>query len=670
MASLLNIGITGLNAAQSGLVTTGHNISNAGTPGYSRQSIVQSTQDPVFSGGGFFGTGTRVDTVKRAYNQYLENQVLGADTRRAELETYSGQIGELDNLLADPAVSLSGALEEFFKGVQDVAANPSNVPARQSLLSSAEAMISRFQAINGRIDQVRASNEDVIAGSVDQINSLAEEIAALNAHITAAQVGGPSLPANDLLDQRNDLLRQLNRFVRVNAVEESNGSVSVFVGSGQALVIGGEAATFSAFPAPDDPARLAIGMTTPSGGLIVFPEGLLGGGQLGGALAFRREALDPAQNQLGLIAAGLGVAFNEQHRLGIDLDGAFGGDFFTNLVPTVKGIDGATSDVTVAFDPAGAANLTADEYLLTVDSGAASGYVLTRRSDGQAVSAADVGLSVTLGAPSSLTDGDEFLLQPTRNVARDIALAIRDTRLVAAADPVVGNTTLANGGTAVMSDVRAVRIGNMDGTPADNKPDFNDITLSFNAATNVLAPSATGLTFTPASLAFDPATDAAGKTFTLTANGGGSSFDVQFRIGGVPANGDTFTLSPNQGGGEIGVSDSRNMVALGALQFNKSLLVRRDAGGVPVSGTATATFQSVYSQLVADVGSKAREVQVGEQAQQKLLDQANASREALSGVNLDEEAANLVRYQQAYQASARVMQIAGRLFDEILSIAQ
>ena len=354
----------------------------------------------------------------------------------------------------------------------------------------------------------------------------------------------------------------------------------------------------------------------------------------------------------------------------VDLDGAFGGDFFANLAPTVKGIDGATSDVTVAFDPAGAENLTADEYLLTVDSASVAGYVLTRRSDGQTVNAADVGLSVTLGPPLSLTDGDEFLLQPTRNVARDMALAIRDTRLVAAADPVVGNATLANAGTAAMSEVRTARIGNMDGAPADNKPDFSTITLSFDAATNVLAPTGAGLTFAPASLAFDPAVDSAGKGFTLTVNSGGSSFDVEFRIGGVPADGDTFTLAANQGGGDIGVSDSRNMVALGALQFNKAMLVRRDAAGAPVPGTATATFQSIYSQLVSEVGSKAREVQVGEQAQQKLLDQANASREALSGVNLDEEAANLVRFQQAYQASARVMQIAGRLFDEILSIAQ
>ncbi len=671
MASLLNIGITGLNAAQAGLVTTGHNISNAGTPGYSRQNIVQSTQDPVFSGAGFFGTGTRVDTVKRAYSQYLENQVLSADTKRAELETYSNQIGELDNLLADPSVSLSSALDEFFKGVQDVAANPSNVPARQSLLSSAEAMISRFQTVSGKIDEVRRSTEDLIAGSVDEINALADEIAALNAQITAVQVGGPQLPANDLLDQRNELLRQLNKLVRVSAVQESNGSVSVFVGSGQALVIGGEAASLSAFPSPDDPERLAVGLNTPSGGLVVFPEGLLDGGQLGGALSFRRDALDPAQNQLGLIAAGLGLAFNEQHRLGIDLDGAFGGDFFTGLAPTVKGVNGATSSVTVGFDTASPENLTSDEYLLTVNSAAAGGYTLTRRSDGQAVSAADVGLTVTLGAAASLTDGDQFLIQPTRNAARDLTLAIRDTRLVAAADPVVGNTTLSNAGTGSMSEVHALRIGGMDGAPIDNKPDFNAITMSFAAAGNVLTPSAAGFTFAPATLAYDPATDSAGKTFSLTAiTSGGLSFDVEFRIDGVPADGDTFTLSANQGSGGIGVSDNRNMVALGALQFNKSMLVRRDASGAPVAGTATATFQSVYSQMVADVGSKAREVQVGEAAQEKLLDQASASREALSGVNLDEEAANLVRYQQAYQASARVMQIAGRLFDEILAIAQ
>ncbi len=670
MASLLNIGITGLNAAQAGLVTTGHNISNAGTPGYSRQTIVQSTQDPVFSGAGFFGTGTRIDSVKRSYSQYLENQVLAADTRRAELETYTEQIGELDNLLADADAGLSAAMEQFFEGVQDVSANPSSVPARQSLLSSAESLSARFQTLASRVDEVRDSTETLIAGSVEQINTFAREIADLNVQITSVQAAGTSLPANDLLDQRNELIRQLNQYVRVSTVEESNGSLSVFIGTGQSLVIGGQVSTLSATASPEDPARLAIGLETPSGGRVIFPEGMLSGGQLSGALAFRRESLDPIQNKLGLIAAGLGLAFNEQHRLGMDLDGAFGGDFFEGLSPTVKGIDGATSPVTVAFDPAGAENLTGDEYLLTIDTSASPAYTLTRRSDGQAVDAADVGLTVTLGAAASLVDGDAFLVQPTRNSARDLAVAIHDTRLVAAADPVVGNTPLSNTGTGTLSGVHTVVLGNMDGLPADNKPNFNTIVMTFNAATNTLTPAATGLSFIPATLSYNPTTDSAGKTFTLAANLSGPAFQMEFEIAGVPGNGDTFTLAPNVSSTDIGVSDNRNMVALGELQFNKSLLVRRDGSGAPVAGTATATFQSVYAQLVGNVGSKTREVQVGVQAQERLVEQTTASKEALSGVNLDEEAANLVRYQQSYQASARVMQIAGRLFDEILSIAQ
>lgn len=662
MASLLNIGITGLNASQAGLVTTGHNISNASTPGYSRQSIIQSTQDPVFSGAGFFGTGTRIETVRRSFSQFLENQVLSADTKRSEFETYSAQIKQLENLLADSGVGLSAGLEQLFRGVQEVAANPSSVAARQSLISSGQALVSSFQSVDGRIAEIRTSTETLIAGSVAQINTFAQQIAELNARITAVQVGGESLPANDLLDQRSQLLSDLNQYVRVSTLEASDGSLSVFIGSGQALVVGGQFSALTAEPSLEDPTRLAVGLQTPAGGRIIFPEALLGGGQLGGALSFRSSALDPAQNQLGLIAAGLGLVFNEQHRLGQDLDGAFGGDFFAGLTPTYNAINGATSAVTVAFAAGGAANLTADEYLLTVDSTVAAGYVLTRRSDGAAVNAADVGLAVTLGAT---TDGDQFLLQPTRNLARDLRLALSDPRLVAAADPVLGNATLSNAGTARMTDVRSLSIAGMDGAVVDNKPDFGTITLTYdatNARFDVTGPFAV----VPATLAFSAA-DAAGLDFTLAAAPG---FSVSFHIDGVPADGDSFTLDPNRNAAGIGISDNRNMVRLGALQFDKTMLVRRDASGAPIAGDATATFQGVYAQMVSDVGNKARTASVAEQAQIRLKEQAVAAKEEVSGVNLDEEAANLVRYQQAYQASARVMQIAGRLFDEILSISR
>ena len=660
MASLLNVGISGLNAAQAGLVTTGHNISNAGTPGFNRQGIVQSNQIPVFSGSGFFGTGTQVDNVRRIYSQYLENQVLSADTRRAELETYSSQIAALDNMLADPDAGLSTGLEAFFKGVQEVAANPASVAARQSLISSAQALTGRFASINNRIEEVRAGNETVIAGAATEISTFAQQIADINNRIVIAQAGTDGQQPNDLLDQRNQLLRELNQIVRISTLEESNGSLSVFVGSGQPLVVGGQASTIITTPSAEDPTRLALAIDLPAGGQIVFPDRVLTGGQLGGALAFRRETLDTAQNQLGLIAAGVAEHFNNQHRLGQDLDGAFGLDFFTGVAPSVNALAGATSAVSVGFGAA--ENLTGDDYLLTVNSAAATGYVLTRESDGAQVTAADVGLTVTLGAT---VDGDQFMVRPTRHAARDIAVGINDTRLVAAAGPVLGDATLSNAGTGTISNVKAVSIAGMDGIPADNKPDFSTITLTYDnsAGGRLVVPAG----FTPSPLPYNTGTESAGKDFTLTSPAG---FVISFRFSGVPTTGDTFTLSPNRNGAGIGVSDNRNMVELGNLQLGKSMLTRRDGSGVPIAGQQTASFQSVYSQLVASVGSKAREVSVGEEAQTRLLEQANEAKEGVSGVNLDEEAANLVRFQQAYQASGRVMQIASRLFDEILALGR
>ena len=426
------------------------------------------------------------------------------------------------------------------------------------------------------------------------------------------------------------------------------------------LVMGDRASTLSAVPSAEDPTRLAIGLQAGSGAQVMLPESLLSGGQLGGALAFRSETLDRTQNQLGMIAAGLGLAFNAQHGLGQDLDGAFGKAFFTGLTPTVKPINGTTAAVTVGFgDPA---NLTGDEYLLTVNSAAAGGYVLTRRPDGAAVNATDVGLTVSLGVAAN---GSQFLIQPTRNSARDIAVAITDTRQVAAAAPVLGNAAVANTGTAALSEVKVLSVAGMDGIPVDSKPDFASITLTFDTAASGRFVTPAG--FTPATLFYNPNTESAGKDFTLTSPAG---FSFSFHLAGTPVSGDTFTFSPNRNGAGIGVSDNRNMVELGALQFGKSMLTRRDNAGAPVAGAATASFQSVYSQLVGSVGSKSREVQVGETAQVRLLEQASASKESLSGVNLDEEAANLVRYQQAYQASGRVMQVASRLFDEILALGR
>ena len=773
-SSLFSIGLTGLNAAQAGLITTSHNISNAGTAGYSRQNTVQSTNPAMFTGAGFFGEGTRVDTVKRAYNAFLNNQVLAADTKYNEYDTYSTEIAQIDNMLADASVGLSPALESFFGGVQEVAANPSSIPARQSMISTAQSLVSRLRNLSERLDEVRGGLESQIGETVGAISTYAKNIAEVNNKIMVAQQAGSAQPANDLLDTRDQLIQELNQLVRVSTNVDSDGAMSIFIGTGQPLVVGSTATTLKALPSIADPSRLDANILTQNGGAIAIPESLLGGGKLGGLLAMRSGALDSAQNQLGLIAVGIGTAFNAQHALGQDLNGKLGGDFFNQAEVSVTRYSNA-STAFPAVDFTDVSKLSGDDYKLTFTDTVGS-YTLKRVSDGAAISAADVGLSITPASTSMV--GDSFLIQPTRHAAGNFEVTLTDTRMVAAAAPLSAragstgllSTTASNGATAISAPTiwSNDRLANLDAA--------NSV-FTYNAGTGNLDPSglpsgtlvsytnASGSVVGPAAAASIPYTS--GMTVALWhAGSSGNVKDVSFSISGAPANGNTFllgggssnlgtasisapvvtntqnlaslqaglttlnynssanTLSVNNlpsgmrvaytplngtqqvsapgtpvpytsgmsiafghtdtsgafvqevsfavsgapqnadrfaiGANTSGVSDSRNAVLLGKLQTTKTLL---SANGQP-----SASFQSVYSQLVSSVGNKAREVNVNRDAQESLVEQATAAQKSAAGVNLDEEAANLIRYQQAYQAAGKVMSIASKLFDQVLSL--
>jgi flagellar hook-associated protein 1 len=648
-SSLFSIGLTGLNAAQAGLVTTSHNISNAGTAGYSRQSTVQSTNPALFTGAGFFGEGTKVDTIKRAYNGFLTNQVLSADTKFNEYDTYSTEISQVDNMLADPSVGLTPAVASFFEGVQEVAANPSSVPARQSMISTAQSLVARFQNLSERISDVRAGVESQIKDTVSAIGTYAKEIAELNHKIAVAQQAGSAQPANDLLDTRDQLIKELNQLTRVSTTTASDGSMSVFIGTGQPLVVGTNATNLAAQSSRSDPTRNDINIITQSGAAITIPESLLGGGKLGGLLAMRSGSLDTAQNQLGLIAVGMSTSFNAQHLLGQDLNGNLGTNFFA---PPVVGVQRYSDAVTASpqVDFSDISKLTGDDYKLTFTD-STGGYSLTRVSDGASVTAANVGLSITPAATSTV--GDSFMILPTRNAAANISVSISDTRMVAAASPITSAATTGNLGTGsitapVVSDTTSLASFGTTAAP---------LTLSYSGGNLSGFPAALPVTYTP--LGGSPVTVSAPVasipyTTGMTIAVGGASF----AIAGALQNNDSFTLGPNTNG----VSDSRNAVALGNLQTTKTLL--------SANGTPSATFQSVYSQLVSAVGNKAREVKVNRDAQQSLVDQATQAQQSVAGVNLDEEAANLIRYQQAYQAAGKVMNIASKLFDQVLALGQ
>ncbi|MDP1957652.1 MAG: flagellar hook-associated protein FlgK, partial [Rhodocyclaceae bacterium] len=234
MASgIFSVAVSGLNVAQAGVLTTGHNIANASTPGYSRQRIVQTTNSPQFTGSGFIGKGANVETIQRVYSQFLGSQVLSAQTGAAEMDSYLAQIRQIDNLLADPNAGLSPAMAGFFKGVQEVAANPASIPARQSMLSASQSLVGRFQSIDQRLREIREGVNSQITSEITLINSYAKQIADVNQRIIVAQAAGSAVPANDLLDQRDQLIAELNKEIRVTTLQQSDGAYSIFIGNGQ-----------------------------------------------------------------------------------------------------------------------------------------------------------------------------------------------------------------------------------------------------------------------------------------------------------------------------------------------------------------------------------------------------------------------------------------------------
>lgn len=638
-SNVFNIGVSGLAAAQAGLLTTGHNISNASTPGFNRQQIVQSTNTPEFTGAGYFGQGTNVVTVKRIYNQFLATQSLTAQTRLTELNAYADQIRQIDGLLADSSAGLSTALNDFFRGVHEVAASPSSIPARQSMLSMAQALVGRFQSVDGRLNEIRDGVDTQLVSTVADINSYATQIAELNQRIILAEAAGPAQPANDLLDQRDQLVAQLNQQVRVTTIAESDGSLSVFVGNGQAVVIGSQSYGLATMQSGEDASRMTVGITLAGGGTAAMPESMLTGGTLGGLLAFRSESLDEAQNALGRIAIGLAETLNAQHRLGQDLTGALGGNFFTApaaqvLYPNTP-LNGGTAVIGVAV--ADANSLTTSDYRLTANGG--GNYTLTRLSDNTTVFAAAAlpqtveGLTISLSAGAA-NAGDTFLIQPTRAAAGDLAVALTDARSIAAAAPIRTAASNSNTGSG------AVSAGSVNGPPPVNANLTQTVTLTFDDPPTTFDVNGTG-TGNPANVAF-------------TAGGNITYNGWTIQISGTPAAGDVFTISANS----AGVSDNRNALLLAGLQTGKTL-----AGG-------TASYQSAYAQIVSDVGNKTREVEVTITAQESVLKQAQDAQQSLSGVNLDEEAANLLRYQQAYQASGKMIEIASKLFETLLSMGR
>ncbi|HHH38584.1 MAG TPA: flagellar hook-associated protein FlgK, partial [Sedimenticola sp.] len=561
MAGLLEIGVSGLMAFQRSINTTGHNIANSDTEGYSRQRVELSTQTPHLTGAGWLGSGVKVAAVQRSYDDFLATQMRAAQSTASGLDVYAAHAGRIDNLLADPNVGLDPSVQDFFDAMQVLADNPASIPSRQALISETASMVDRFHDLSRQFNTIREQTNQELSAVVDEINGLSRSLARVNQNIIEAIGASGGDDPNDLLDEREVLLNQLSERVAITTVPQDDGALNIFIGKGQALVIGGTAASLSTVQSELDLGRYDIAFTDATGSRVITDQ--LAGGEIGGLLSFREEIVDPAQNQLGLVAVGLSRELNAQHRLGLDLDGSPGGALFSD--PQIEtlghGANRPGATATATFTDTG--ELAASDYLLEA-TGPAS-FTLTRLADGSSWNLNNQdrqdGIQFSIGGAADA--GDRFLIQPVRWAADRIRQETTDPRRLAAAAPVralpAGNlvTPGPNLGGARVSQPEISDTGNLPVTiDLTWSPDLDNDGVEDDPGFQVVGgPGGT--------LAYDPATDSGGKRFTFPGFG-----NMTFSVSGVPAAGDSFRIEENAGG----VADNRNALAMAAIQGSDRLL--------------------------------------------------------------------------------------------------
>ena len=638
MAELLNVGTSSLLAYQKALATTGHNIANVNTEGYSRQSLTLDTRAPSLGAGGYVGSGVEVSTVARAYDSFLSQDLRANHSSFHHLDTFTEMTKQLEDLLADSDRGVSVQLENFFAAVQDLSNNPSSIPERQALLGEANALTRQIQEVDNALESLNSRINDQLQGLQLEVNSLAEALATINSEIEAAQARGGGQPPNDLLDTRDRLLKELSEYTGVVSSFQDGGIVNVTVGSGQILVVGPVHQSISLSPGIYDPLSLDLNVRTQDGSRIPITDTLTGG-RMYGLLRFREEVLEPTRQELGLLAVGITETFNAQHELGLDLNGAAGGSFFTAVAPTVAEASTNRGAATATATVSDASALQPADYRLQW-TGAT--WELTNTSTGDTQNAADGafnvdGLAIAVGGGVPEL-GDSFLVRPYFRAASAMDVALSRASDVAASAPLVSSESVSNKGSAL--------VDGPTNTTMVGIPLATDITLTYRDNAAGFGPGFEVIGGPGGVILFDPTTESAGKTFTFE-NFGNASFTVS----GTPEDGDTFTISNNTSG----AGDNRNALLLGALQTEGSLL------------DSTANYQEVFAGTIGEVGIQVRQAEAALATQTALRNQSEQALSALAGVNLDEEAANLLRFQQAYQASAQVISTANELFQSLIA---
>ena len=649
-SAIMSLGVRAMFANYAGLQTSGHNIANAGVEGYSRQQVELQTAIGQFTGSGFFGKGVDVQTVTRLYDQFLSREAM---TSRSQAQFDAARLDRLQQLEAvfaggDDGIGQStGAL---LNAMVDLASRPQDMAARAVVLGRAGELASRFSAAASQLDDIQRGVAEDLRASVVRVNEIAVQLASVNDRIAATRGGGQ--PPNDLLDLRDRLLSELSGYVQVTTIGADDGTLGVFIGGGQRLVLGGQAAQLAISPDPYDATRMAVSMVDPAG-LQPLSASLLGAGSIGGLMRFQDDDMVRARVLLGQLGAAVAGSLNAQQALGLDLrvPPGSGAPLLTIGAPQAQP---AATNARVSPGGAFVANVTlavtdptqlqASEYELVQSGGA---WQLTRRVDGFTQTVVDGavvdGFRINLGVPPPAAT-DRFLLQPVTYAASSMARALDDPRGLAAASPVTAAAAITNTGTAAIASLTVVS-PSVDPTQT--------ATISFTSGTGDYDWELRDRT-TNALLGSGSGTWSAGQPIAL--NG------FELRLSGVPAAGDAFTVA------QTAYPTTSNGNALAMVALRDALRVGRVSDG---SGGLTGGlgFTDAWAQAMADIGVRTQGALTASQISTQVADSAKQALSNRTGVNLDEEAARLMQFQQGYQAAAKVLQVAQTLFDTLLDAA-
>jgi flagellar hook-associated protein 1 FlgK len=632
--SLLSLGSRSLAAAQGSLGTIAHNIANANTPGYSRQEAVLSTATGQYTGAGYFGRGVDLTTVRRQYDQFLTQSVQTQTSQSAADAARSGALSELDGLFADPSTGIGAAMDNLFGAASDLASRPADTTARTAWLAQTGQVAQRIASVGRQLADMASRADSRIAQGAGQVNDKLGALKAINAKIAQSQAGGQ--PPNDLLDQRDTLLQDLNGLMAVTVLPKADGTVDLFTRSGAALLVGGQQSVLSAVPDPADASRTALKLsigTGPTALSQMMDAASLGGGSLAGTLTFRDQDLASAVNQVGRLAVVLADRLNAQQANGVDASGVAGQAVLSVPQPQVRPDARNTGTGSVTASVSDSSRLQASDYRVDWDGSACT---ITRIADGQTTTTATFPATMDgldFNAAPGLAAGDSFLVRPFAAASTGVAARTLSPAQVATGYAVTVAPSAGNKGSAAVTAFAVSAQSASTAQPVDIV--FNNPATSYNV-TGLASGNLINVPWTAGAAV--PAAPATYNGWSLV-------------LDGTPAAGDSFAIRPTA----APASDNRNALALDGLADLRL-----------VDG---ATLNGAYASLVGDIGARVQGASDAASVSESLRAEAVSRQQNVAGVNLDEEAANLLRFQQAYQASAKIIQASQTLFDALLAVA-